>query len=792
MIDTGLNTKKSLSGLLKMASLSGTLAVIKLRVAKGDDLNAVDEKGRTALILAASKGHIEVCKFLVDAGANIDIKDISGKDAFAYCPSLRELFNSESSTWEEEEPTTTPLNDPNLLIQASDQQKKISDFVFLDDSEDWSDVDIDLPSSGRSDRRRKILSEDSRNEILRLFQLGLLEGSISESSLLKVSIRDDGEIDHEILNLIRTVIQELPFQIEDSPWEFDAAEISSLTDDQENLAYDALNYFSSLYTNENEPLRYYFKEGALESLLSAEEETILGKQMENAHIETLHVISEYPLAINQILINAEQLISGNKQFSSMFYADSTQNIEEDPPEFNELQNIDLNPEEIDDEESSEENINLDFSDELFSRVQKLKHFSAQKIELYTSEIFETLSELSITWNYLSNLEASLKIQDESNEKFLRLSSALSLANKAKEKMIRSNLRLVFSIAKNYQGSGIPLSDLIQEGNIGLIKAVERFDYKRGFKFSTYGTWWIRQGITRYIADTARTIRLPVHLIEKLNKLNRIIREAEKSNQLINEEVLANELDVSKSALKKLLKVPEEPLSLDEMFEEKNPEIIDFLIDPNPTPEEVANFKSLRNAIDLVLKSLTPREAKIIIMRCGIGLNDDYTLEEVGQRFNVTRERIRQIEAKALRKLRHRSRSDYLTPYLNSQSESDKTLYLEIEGEEVSNNISKEISSVIEDEPDRDDFETRVVKANNHNLNKRETTKSEKELEEIIPDRYAEIIKKALELGLLVADNRKKGGNLFIPIPDINQTKTRKFCRYLLEQGFRFDSKGFSI
>jgi len=293
------------------------------------------------------------------------------------------------------------------------------------------------------------------------------------------------------------------------------------------------------------------------------------------------------------------------------------------------------------------------------RQLKSKKSHATVLEEHLEEVLRAQKKLIAIQN-----ETGLVI-NEIKDINRKMSIGDAKARRAKKEMVEANLRLVISIAKKYTNRGLQFLDLIQEGNIGLMKAVDKFEYRRGYKFSTYATWWIRQAITRSIADQARTIRIPVHMIETINKLNRISRQMlQEMGREATPEELSKRMEMPEDKVRKVLKISKEPISMETPIgDDEDSHLGDFIEDPNViSPPEHATVEGLREATSLVLESLTAREAKVLRMRFGIDMNTDHTLEEVGKQFDVTRERIRQIEAKALRKLRHPSRSEPLRSF----------------------------------------------------------------------------------------------------------------------------------
>ena len=305
----------------------------------------------------------------------------------------------------------------------------------------------------------------------------------------------------------------------------------------------------------------------------------------------------------------------------------------------------------------ENSTNLKFLDPIFKSKKN-----------YVGELVDYKDDIKTIQNRIKGIEKEIGMSvSELKELAAKMTKGETKIRRAKKDMIEANLRLVISIAKKYTNRGLQFLDLIQEGNIGLMKAVDKFEYRRGYKFSTYATWWIRQAITRSIADQARTIRIPVHMIETINKLNRISRQMLQENgREPTPEELSVRMEMPEDKVRKVLKIAKEPISTETPIgDDEDSSLGDFIEDTViESPLENATEESLHFATDDVLASLTAREAKVLRMRFGIGMNTDHTLEEVGKQFDVTRERIRQIEAKALRKLRHPSRSSHLKSFLD--------------------------------------------------------------------------------------------------------------------------------
>jgi len=694
--------------LLKMAALAGVSTALLLHIRRGDNVNATDNKGRSALMMAASRGHVEVCTLLIEAGANLHALDADGKSAFEIANEcgrfdvmellrkhdieIQELISDELitqdpvtlvgregtiadddgidlSVWIEVVYSEPPPTDQQTLVLASLIQRQISAHIPIDTDEDWSDIDIDLPDTQPRRRRKSGLDIEDRSAAYELFLDGLENGSISRWRILEVASGNNSEPDEELLDHLILTVNELGIAIDDDSFGWRISNDIAYIDEQtEQLAEDAVAFLSELTLQDNDPLKIYVKVFGSEALLSREEEVDLARAIEGALDEAILAILRCPSALVETLRIAAEIEQGNIAPSVMVNKDLVVNFD-DAALINERNEISESKNDEDEDEGNNDELdteNNSFFDFFRFHIADIRRLLPTLSSGVSNEIVEALRGLRLSWHFLEYLKETITFDGSESEFGNHISLAIHNASKARHRMIESNLRLVYSIAKKYTWRGMEFSDLIQEGNLGLMRGVEKYDYRLGFKFSTYATWWIRQRITRAIADQVRLVRVPVHMVELINQAERVrdVIEFKTGKSALASEI-ATQLSMPVRKIEQALRASRGSVSLDSIAEDINltETIYESLPDRSPGPEELAMDWSLRKTINELLTTLDPKEADILRLRYGLNSQKNHTLEEVGQVFGVTRERIRQIEAKALLKLRHPNRSQRLSDFV---------------------------------------------------------------------------------------------------------------------------------
>lgn len=720
-----------LSPLLKLAVLSGAQLAVRIHVQRGGHINATDGEGRSPLMLAALRGHLEICQFLLEAGADPTLVDRDGKDALTlalgngrdttaavireYLPtsdwhaepvdlppttlaeeipevgpeSAKEEY-LDVSKWEEDIESPAPAPDVSCLYEAEVVQLKLTQHIPIDTAEDWSDVDITFPDLTPR-RFWEDLEDYARSRIRRLFLNGLRDGRVLQRQLGAFAPGNDLERDNDFIARMLITLGDLGVQVDEGlvPAEASCASAPSDDDYAENeadsdrlLADDAITFLEDLNSAVGDPFNAYLKDIGRNQLLSRDEEMALSKDMEDGLAEALSAISECEPAIAEILRGAEAICRGEMPLGIMVDPDPDAGGLLDPNNATTGDCLAV-PDGGDDEDNA--SVSGDGVGDLATRAAAIRAlyraaFTAggtPDTPSTSKALGDEVKSLHLSWGFTEHLCDIAKLKETESAKRQRIESGIAKASRARERFAEANLRLVIAIARKYGKSGLFLPDLIQEGNIGLLKAVGRFDYRRGFKFSTYGTWWIRQAITRAIANQARTIRLPVHIVEALHKLRRMqLQLRQELGREPEADDLAEWLQLPAARVNKLLRAAEEPISLEAANGRDDDAVVgdDIPVELRVvSPLDDLINEEIRVLTANVLKTLPPKEEKVIRLRFGIGCEREHTLEEIGQEFDVTRERIRQIEAKALRKLRQPSRSQHLLVIWGVHGATDGTM-----------------------------------------------------------------------------------------------------------------------
>jgi RNA polymerase primary sigma factor len=697
--------------LLMLSAARNKPAMCKLLLDAGADKGLLDSAGRTALAIAVAAGAHEAASILVSKSAPIGevgerancantpfdwpIVPLSGqgperptylfgvnatephKAPAASHAHAKEAIAPENTPdhglidWEPEEDRLPPVADSSVAQAASVIQAAITGYEPIDSSADWEDIDAYLP-----ERSLPLVRTDNVEvrERLRLLLLrAIREGSVPRMEVEALSCNDDRSANPQAEALLSMVVNDLGAEVDERLEYASASESFEVfvkpeeTPDEEEIVADALGLIDSLASHHTEPLRIYQKAFQRERLISAQEEVALGQAMENGFERALDALAAWPCGIGLTLAAGRLVMTGQRPLTWMALGPAESQPDLNPFLEGESDAEAATPDQADEEVEPDGDSQFapfpplgNYASDFMDSLGELASLPASAIQQRAGgrAAREILSSLRLNRRFL--LELADVADGDDAEAATKYAGAMTEHESARERMVVANLKLVFHLSKKYLYSGEPLDDLAQAGNIGLLKAVDRFDWRRGFKFSTYATWWIRQQIGRHVADKCRTIRLPVHMYEKTQRLAREMLAFESETGRAPElDEIAARMDMPAHKVAAIQHIAPEPLIIHELPIDEMIAIevrSDFV---SQDPMDIVSESELREAIVRVLSTLKPKEAQILRLRFGIGVPDSLTLDEIGQRYEVTRERIRQIEAKALRKLRHPSRADAL-------------------------------------------------------------------------------------------------------------------------------------
>lgn len=689
---------------------------------------------------------------------------------------LGELFGDD---WEAEEEISAPEGDETVAEAARQVHEAIGRHKVVDRDEDWGDVDLHLPV-----RAAPLARDEGGGTVRDLLLAALREGMVSEERLIDVCSNADGARNEEAERLLAFVAGELGATVVEWTGSDEEPFLSDASMEEDRLLTEAAEFAEELASGRNDPFRFYAKDIRSE-LLAAEEEIALGREMEEAGRSALSALASWPVGLSAVFEAADRVVRGEADAES-FCAGPEPSSDEEP-----VSRSTGTAEDEDDESELDEEAAF-----FVNAVAAVKACRGD-----ARRAAEALEEARLTRGFLMEL-AEKAVRERVGRDFVE---ALGRQAKARERMILCNLRLALSIAKKHLWSGVPFDDLVQEANIGLMKAVERYDWRRGFRFSTYATWWIRQQVSRSIADTARVVRAPVHIQETARK---VLRERESVEARLGrpetESETARRIGMPLAKTRMLLAMFEDVASLDEVEPDSGLSRVDGLVDDTASnPADVAERASLRRTLLGMLEDIDERAREVTLLRFGLVDDDAMTLEEVGQHFGVTRERIRQIESKTMRRLSHPNKRDILWPFMGegyaprrssspdrmkaeASSASDDEVSLEEDNQELpAPVVEREAPSFLPPRPKpeapRVDKPIPVRGAELSFPNEDATSTPAPALPD---DKTSRIADEARALGLSVEDRRAQGGDLRIVASFASPPHVRAFGRRLLASGFR--------
>jgi RNA polymerase primary sigma factor len=687
--------------------------------------------------------------------------------------------------WEAEEDRLAPAADHTISVAAFEIQTAVSEHQPVDTSADWDDFDVFLPDWAAPLPRA---DDADAHEKLRLVLLrAIREGSVPRTSIEDLTLNDDGSPNEEAGALLRMVINDLGAET-DERFEYSAShesfEVFVSPEEQleeEGMVGDAMSFIEDAAERRNNPLRIYQREFQRRALLTADAEVALGQTMECAVERALDALASWPIGISAVLVAARMVLSGAKSLRWMSSGLRTELLEieaqtENSP--NAVATLPLSGTGEEDERDSHFELDAkEFtgeSEEFALNVQLLSGLAISTAHESPewSSCRSALASLALSRGFLMELtDAVLVGGPESGHVF---AFAMKTYRSARDQMVVTNLKLVFSIAKKYQFSGEPLDDLTQEGNMGLLKAVERFDWRRGHKFSTYATWWIRQHVGRYVADKGRTIRLPVHVYEQAQRIARDARTFEHEvGRAPTIQETAVRLEVSPSKVAAFVRASLEPISIHDLCVDDIIAVEDQDQFTARDPMEIVFDRQLPELLNRLLATLKTNDERILRLRFGIGVESAMTLADIGTHFELTRERIRQIETKALGLLKHASRMDWFVRAVKGHQplkdkavlDPDDTKSCAEPSDAPFERCSAERTARA-DAPNRD---TRQVKSI-------ETTQSE----------IDDLLGRARDFGFTIHDDRAgASGKLWVNIFEARDSRTQALVRDLTDLGFKF-------